>query len=283
MLRNYQQAIQANVPVGHRDDIDLRHSTNDHKDIDAFKVHRKRVLETLKPHYHDIVAAYKAVRDYIDTELIRGGVFDPDSIPRLRGWGRRKSTNALRDYKKQLDLLETYIRSFEARGDEQVVGQAYEKPTAETDSRLLSLQRVRKHAAARKWRKSLLGFKNLVNRLDIQFLEIRQARLSLFAFDGEGDRGCGDFDVQAWRVEEVVDWIVVEPGMGPAPCPTLPIGRAARVNKSVRKAWSQLTDDQLSHPRPSLARLPHAHVSDTRRSEPEFVRIRRMERRRKPC
>ncbi|KAG4434874.1 hypothetical protein IFR05_009634 [Cadophora sp. M221] len=58
-----------------------------------------------------------------------------------------------------------------------------------------------------------------VDDMDRQYLAIRKARRELFDADSdlEGDVGCEGFEIEDWLCDEMVDWGVSEPAMGPTP------------------------------------------------------------------
>lgn len=63
------------------------------------------------------------------------------------------------------------------------------------------------------WTRYVEIFKQLVNDMDTQYLEIRAARKALFDHDTLGERGC-DIDCESWRCDEKVKWDVYEPFFG---------------------------------------------------------------------
>lgn len=52
-------------------------------------------------------------------------------------------------------------------------------------------------------------FKTALDDMDLQYLEIRQARKALFDYDGAGDSHFIDLELE--RCDEMIDWSVCEP------------------------------------------------------------------------
>lgn len=66
----------------------------------------------------------------------------------------------------------------------------------------------------RMWVECAEAFRKAVDNMDTQYLQIRAARKALFEADIMPDPSC-EIDLELWRVDEMIDWTVEEPEMGP--------------------------------------------------------------------
>ncbi|CZT10751.1 uncharacterized protein RAG0_15129 [Rhynchosporium agropyri] len=80
---------------------------------------------------------------------------------------------------------------------------------------VMYLKALRQHVAENRWSSVMMYVNSLFTRSDERLLSMRSARKRLFDFDSSEEPECGDFDIEAWRCDEMVDCEVYEPQMLP--------------------------------------------------------------------
>ncbi|KAH8767733.1 hypothetical protein F5882DRAFT_302853, partial [Hyaloscypha sp. PMI_1271] len=202
--------------------LELASIASEANDADAFKQARSAVLEYLEPQYQRIVAQAAAMAEFVKDENRHRG----------RGW---PSLFQGSDYPPERDLITTcimYLEDYAAtfvrdvpsytkfyiRKEKEEFDFAYSTLEREmTMAMLYNIQALRSMVyATREWRK---WFKDVVDDMDKQYLEIRKARKALLDFDADDDCGC-DIDLELWRCDEMINWGTTEPNLHPLHLPT---------------------------------------------------------------
>lgn len=201
-------------PVEHA--LELAKYASDENDYDAFKMQRKNMLNYLEPQYQRIMAASDFLTAFVKEQKRGSDVLGtPPLNPKDNG-----------EHTKQIIegtlLLEAYAKAFVrdlspevrmiVRLHQDRFGDHYEDLPRETY--LAKMCKAIKTECWDEWRKS---FRRAADDMDVQYLEIREARKKLFEFDRlETDYGC-DIDNERWRFDERIVWHVDEPDLGPWP------------------------------------------------------------------
>ncbi|KAL2075153.1 hypothetical protein VTL71DRAFT_95 [Oculimacula yallundae] len=175
-----------------------------------FKSCRRQILERLELQYRNIMVASLDLTDFVKSEKNPRGMFChkyPDFKANLM-------------LGEALTFLYRYDQSFfpVLKLDEMIAKSRYTdlwNHYRSSSSLSIWLGEIRKSITEEDLRGAIDIYKTQVDTLDECLLRVRSARVKLFNFDGLQDPKCGDFDVEAWRCDEMIDWDVDEPQMTP--------------------------------------------------------------------
>ncbi|KAE8447264.1 hypothetical protein EG329_010958 [Mollisiaceae sp. DMI_Dod_QoI] len=190
-------------------------------DIDMFLQARNDTLEYLERQYQRIVTASRMISDFAKENKIDGGLFDANhgSSEPFETASAAQSLVLLENYANSFDrespgITENYIRSMQC---------SYDAFYASTERGALLGKLGKALEAASGIGGTYLRetvfldfaktFKLLVDNMDTQYFEIRSARKMLYRNDDIDYPSHIDFEL--WRCDELIDWTLNEPFLGP--------------------------------------------------------------------
>ena len=181
-----------------------------------FKDCRRRILQRLEPQYQRVMAASLALIDFIESEKHDQGMFT------------RPARESNCKFGEAFTLAEDFTTSFlpEPSWKERVSDWETRCSNAEDAQKHpchVQLEQARKFVAWGGITNGLSSFRAAVNELDTKCLDLRKSRMGLFEFDGLKEPKCGNFDIEAWRCDEKINWESYEPQMIPKRNPAFSI------------------------------------------------------------
>lgn len=188
----------------------------DSEDLAGFKEKRANVLEYLEPQYARIMIASGNCVQFIKEQKQGGGLFDVEGRMCLCCGECRVPCWLNKDLMAEgIVLLEQYATSF-LRDAPLKVQREIKKQQRAFDSHYFDIDREEllvkmNHALdIGDDEHYVSSFKRVFNNMELQRLEIREARKNLLNFDITNDRRC-DIDIELVRCDDLVDFEVNEP------------------------------------------------------------------------
>lgn len=180
----------------------------------TFKTERAKVVNYLERQYKRVTVAAMNMANFVKSQK-RNGRF---IFPNLVGGGDYRW--GIREMLAEAVLeLESYERvfhrdvPFEERLAQRIL--AHENaPAYSLLPRNIILKQANDAFDAQQYHQFEEAFRKGVDDMDTQYLQIRSARKALFEADLTPDASC-NIDLEIHRVDEMIDWSVPEPQMGP--------------------------------------------------------------------
>ncbi|KAH6680844.1 hypothetical protein B0J14DRAFT_696183 [Halenospora varia] len=184
---------------------------------EVFVEARAEVIAILEPLYRRIIKAAMAAGDFVKKQKQRGGLLNPNYSTAVPDEQKLLAAEGvlLEEYAKSFSIDTTFSNRIIARASESRRAIPFSQDYRELTLKLLrdSLSCVSLAKAPSEEIVALVNcFKDCMNDMDRQYLNIRECRKALYSFDGDQLRS-DRIDFESGSCDEMVDWKVFEPCM----------------------------------------------------------------------